>query len=157
MLLALLGLLLMLAATMALGVDERLGASKPSVEPAPAPPRPASASARPRPTPPAGLPAPVERALEARRVVVLLLTDPRAADDRATLGSVRALEARPPEGVAVFRDRLERLGRYRELLRDLGVSQIPAVVIVDSDRRARVLEGYVDAGSLRQRVLDARR
>jgi hypothetical protein len=157
-LLAVLGLLLLFAAFLALGAGARLRGAEPAVEPAPAPTTPsARAPARSGPKPPAGLPAPVARALEARGVVVLLLTDPRAADDRATLESVRDLERRPLPGVAVFRDRLERLGRYRDVLRGLGVSQVPAVVIVGPDRRARVVEGYVDPASLRQRVLDARR
>jgi hypothetical protein len=36
------------------------------------------------------------------------------------------------------------------------VAQAPAVVIVGKKRRARLIEGFVDAGTLRQHVVDAR-
>jgi hypothetical protein len=124
----------------------------------PAPARSAAPRGTTRPTTrPTSLPEPVARALAARQVVVLLLADRRAADDAATIESVRGLERRPPAGVAVFRDELGRLARYRTVLADLGVSQAPAVAIVGPDHRARLLQGYVDEGTLRQGVADARR
>jgi hypothetical protein len=151
LLLAVLGLALVLTALLALGRMSVLGSGS-AEEAAPAPATPPAARA---PAPP-GLPAPVTRALRERRVVVLLLTQDGAADDAATGEAVAALERDPPAGAAVFRDGIENLGRYRAVLRDLGVAQVPAVVVVGPDRRAAVLEGYVDAGSLRQRVVDAR-
>ena len=95
------------------------------------------------------------RALAQRKVVVVLLSQARGADDAATRAAVGRLARRPPSGVAVFSDRIERVARYRSVVRDLGVAQTPAVVIVDAHRRARVIEGYVDAESLRQDAVDA--
>jgi hypothetical protein len=101
-----------------------------------------------------GVPPAVQRALRARERVVLFFYRPGSADDRATGRSVEALRGR--RDVAVFTDPIGRLGRYRGLIGELGVSQAPAVVIVGRDRAARVVEGYVDPPSLAQDLADAR-
>ncbi|NLT06343.1 MAG: hypothetical protein GXY03_08530 [Solirubrobacterales bacterium] len=102
----------------------------------------------------AGMPAPVRRALRRGDTVVLFLGTGTSADDRATAAAVTAL--RGERGVAVFTDRLARIGRYRALVGSLGIAQAPAVVIVGRDRQAQVLEGYIDPGTLAQDVADAR-
>ena len=56
----------------------------------------------------------------------------------------------------MFTDPIRRLARYRGLVGALGISQAPAIVIVGRDRRARVVEGYVDGASLAQDVADTR-
>jgi hypothetical protein len=43
------------------------------------------------------------------------------------------------------------------VLQSAGVTQVPALVIVHGHSGARVLQGYVDANTLRQNVADARR
>jgi hypothetical protein len=101
-----------------------------------------------------GMPLAVARALDARRTVVLLFRGNASADDRATARAVAAL--RGQRGVAVFSDRIGRLGRYRAVVGELGIAQAPAVVIVDRDRSARVIEGYVDPVTLAQDVADVR-
>lgn len=102
----------------------------------------------------AGVPPAMARALEQRKLVVLLLYRPGSADDRATSRSVAALRGRG--GAVVFTDPIGRIGRYRGLVEDLGISQAPAVVIVGRDGAARVVEGYVDRATLAQDVADAR-
>jgi hypothetical protein len=102
----------------------------------------------------AGVPFEVERALDARRKVVLFFYKPWSADDRETARAVTAL--RGQRDVAVFTDPIDRLARYRGLIGTLGISQAPAVVIVGGDRSARVIEGYVDRATLAQDVADAR-
>jgi hypothetical protein len=101
-----------------------------------------------------GMPLGIARALEERRIVVLLFRGSDSADDRAAGRAVTAL--RGQRGLAVFSDRISRLGRYRAVVGDLGISQAPAVVIVDRGRRARVVQGYVDPATLAQDVADAR-
>lgn len=118
---------------------------------------PSALPALPRRAPVAGVPAPVLAALGERKLVVLLFSQASGADDAATRAAVRGLERRPDPGVAVFSTDLRELPRYRPLLRDVGITQVPAVVLVDSRRRARLLEGYLDEGSLRQHVADLRR
>lgn len=100
-----------------------------------------------------GIPVRVERALDARKQVVLFFYKPGSADDRATARAVAAV--RGPK-VAVFTDPIGRLASYRKLIGQLGISQAPAVVIVAKDRTARVVEGYIDPATLAQDVADAR-
>ena len=102
-----------------------------------------------------GLPKAVARALAERDLVVLLFAQQGAAEDVATRAAVRAVDRDPR--VRAFTDRVENLVRYRSIVADLPISQAPAIVIVSPDGKARVLEGFVDAGSLRQHVADARR
>ena len=100
------------------------------------------------------MPLPVARALRARRTVLLYFRGSPSADDRATARAVAGL--RRQHGVAVFADRIGRLGRYRAVVGELGIAQAPAVVIVGRGRSARVVEGYVDPTTLAQDVADAR-
>lgn len=101
-----------------------------------------------------GMPLAVARALDGRKIVVLLFRGSDSADDRAAGRAVAAL--RGQRGVAVFSDRIGQLGDYRAVVGDLGISQAPAVVIVDRGRTARVVQGYVDPATLSQDVADAR-
>jgi len=100
-----------------------------------------------------GMPLSVSKALEARKTVVLFFRGSPSADDHATARAVAGLRGR---GVAVFSDRIGKLGRYRAVVGDLGISQAPAVVIVDRKRSARVVQGYVDPTTLAQDVADSR-
>ena len=115
-------------------------------EPAPRAPRANAAL-------PAGVPAGVGRALRDRQVVVLFFGQ-GGADDFATAEAVASL--RGLKRVAVFRDGIQNLGKYPGIVSGLGVAQAPAVVIVNRKRRARLIEGFVDSGTLRQQVVDAR-
>jgi len=101
-----------------------------------------------------GMPLPLARALDARKTVVVFFRGSGSADERATARAVAGL--RGDRGVAVFTDRIGRLGRYRAVVGDLGISQAPAVVIVDRGRSARVVQGYVDPATLAQDVADSR-
>jgi len=115
-------------------------------------PKPA---AKPKPKPKVeGVPAPVARALDKNRVIVLFFRQSGSADDRAVAGAVNA--QRGSKGVAVFSDNIRRLARYRAVTGPLGISQAPAVVIVGRNGEAQVVEGFVDEGSLTQQVVDAK-
>ncbi len=89
----------------------------------------------------------------AGRTVVLFFRQP-AADDDATAAAVRSV--RGIKGVSVFAAPITKLARYERVVSGLGVSQAPAVVIVGKNRKARLLEGFIDAGTLRQQVKDRR-
>ena len=100
-----------------------------------------------------GLPDPVARALANKRVVVLFFFQ-NAADDDATGAGVNSL--RGIRGVKIFRDSITNLAKYRAVTAGLGVTQAPAVVVVGRNRKAQLLEGYVDQATLTQIVVDAR-
>jgi outer membrane biosynthesis protein TonB len=122
----------------------------------PAPKAKAKPKAKPKPKPaPAvkGVPPKVGKALAAKRTVVVFFRQP-AADDDATARAVRSLKGM--KGVSVFSAPITKVGRYERLISGLGVTQAPAVVIVGKSRKGRLIEGYVDSGSLRQQVKDAR-
>ena len=53
-------------------------------------------------------------------------------------------------------DDVRNTKRYGKLVEDVGVSQAPAVVIVDRDGKAHLIEGFVDRETLLQELSDAR-
>jgi hypothetical protein len=125
-----------------------------------APAKPAPAAQKPKPK--AAIPADVQKAadaLDANKVLVLLFTKPGAADDTQTRLSARAVQRM--EGVVFVQAGIERLAAFRPMLdssaSSLGISQIPATVIVRPGRTAVLLQGFVDPGTLRQNVADALR
>lgn len=127
--------------------------------PSKAVPSPRRSTPGTRPKPPGGLSGKAvdaARALERGKIVVVLFTQ-RGADDDATRSALRELTTKRSSRVAVFRDRVSNLADYGPLAAGLGISRAPSVVVVDRDRRARVLEGYLDRGTLQQAVRDALR
>lgn len=109
-----------------------------------------------------GLPKPLRTALDDRKIVVLgvLNTEatsyaPMADDDRAVRNMLRDVN-RYDGGVVVRTAPISRLAKYDGLLMALQVTQSPTVVVVDRNRRAVALEGYVDRGSVNQAIADAR-
>jgi hypothetical protein len=134
--------------------------SKPHASKASAQPKPAKESRsadKPKRARPASQslskPAAVARAIARRRVVVLGFFQP-GADDRASAAAVAGV--RDERGVVVFVDRIANVGRYGPIVQSVGIEQAPAIVIVDSKRRARVIQGYVDSETLAQEVRDVR-
>jgi len=129
---------------------ETTAPAKPKTTTTPAKPKAAKKKAAPAVK---GVPPKVAKALQKRRTVVLFFRQP-AADDDATAAAVRSV--RGTKNVSVFTAPITKLARYRRVVSDLGVTQAPAVVIVGKDRKARLLEGYIDPVSLRQQVKDGR-
>lgn len=122
--------------------------------------QPAAASSRSEPAPApeeaieADNPRLLKRALRQQRKAVLFLANPRGLDDQMVERSVRAVER--DTGAVVLSDLVAGVDRYGSLVEDLGVTQTPAVVVIDTRGEARLVEGYVDAASLVQVVTDAR-
>lgn len=98
---------------------------------------------------------PVVRALGQDQVVVLFFSQTNSADDSATRAAVNGVKGM--KGVAVFNAGIDQLATYRPILANVGVSQVPAVVVVRPGRQAQLLEGFIDKSSLRQAVADALR
>jgi hypothetical protein len=109
---------------------------------------------QPELTPGPGLPADVARALNAHKVTVLFFYEPAASDDQATRAAIRAVKG---AGVVVrfFQDTVSRISDYRRVTGSLGISQSPAMVVIDRNRKAELLQGYLDSGTIRQTVRDA--
>ncbi len=131
---------------------ETKAAAKPEPKPkAAAKPEPKPAAAKPKVE---GVPAGVASALDRNRVVVLFFRQSGSADDRAVAAAVAAQRGR--KGVSVFSDSITKLSRYRAVVESLAIAQAPAVVIVNRQGQAHVVEGYIDRGTLTQQVVDAR-
>ncbi len=97
----------------------------------------------------------VTNALAHHRAVVFFFSRPGAADDTGTRQAVNAVAGNPR--VLVVRADLKDLSTFRPVLSGAGVSQVPAVVVAHAGKQARLVQGYVDPGTLRQTVADALR
>ena len=86
--------------------------------------------------------------------MVIFFRNPRGLGDRAVARSVRSL--RRNSKAVVLSDHVDAVERYGKLVEDLGVSQTPSLVLIDSTGDARLIEGYIDSNSLAQAVADAR-
>ncbi|HKP91078.1 MAG TPA: hypothetical protein VJT75_14010 [Thermoleophilaceae bacterium] len=95
------------------------------------------------------------RALGEDKAVVFFFSKPGAADDvgaRVAMKSLRGMDR-----VEIFDASLDELAAYRPMLANVGISQIPSTVIVRPGKKAILIQGFVDAGTLRQNVADALR
>ena len=95
------------------------------------------------------------QALGQDKVVVFFFSNPGAADDVGARVAVKSLRGMPR--VQVFDASLDEVAAYRPMLSSVGISQIPSTVIVRPGKKAILLQGFVDAGTLRQNVADALR
>ena len=121
-----------------------------STTPTTKPPKPKEPAIQPG----QGLPADVAKALDRRQVVVLFFYEPAGADDQATRAAVRAVRSAGGR-VRLFSDTVAHISNYRRAVGGLGISQTPAMVVIDKHRNARLFEGFLDAGTIRQSVRDA--
>ena len=94
------------------------------------------------------------RAVKSGRKVVIFFRNPRGLDDAAVARAVQDVKRR--SNAVVLADHVDAVERYGKLVEDLGVSQTPSIVLIDSTGEARLLEGYIDSRSLTQAVADAR-
>ena len=95
------------------------------------------------------------KALGEDKAVVFFFSKPGAADDvgaRVAMKSLRGMDR-----VEIFDATLDELAAYRPMLASVGISQIPSTVIVRPGKKAILIQGFVDAGTLRQNVADALR
>ena len=104
-----------------------------------------------------GMPAEFAAAWDRGNAIVLLIVKPSAADDRLVLRSVARLSV---PGTSVFVVPASKIARYSRITQGVGVSRVPALVVVRPRRassvpQAQVSYGFRNAGSVVQAVRDA--
>jgi hypothetical protein len=97
--------------------------------------------------------APLLRALDRNRTVVLLFWNKRASDDRSVRSAV-ARVARHDGHVVVKAVPVSEVGRYMAITRGAEVLQSPTVLVIGPDRKARPIVGFTTTGELDQAVGD---
>jgi hypothetical protein len=102
----------------------------------------------------AGLPVRVQKALDAKKVLVLFFYNPKSADDRAVRDAVKHVDRWDGDVVIQSAD-VSTVARYSKIARGADVEQSPTVVVVDKNRQAETLVGYQDTRSIDQAVVDA--
>jgi hypothetical protein len=118
----------------------------------------AAAASAAIPAPP--MPAPVSRAYDAGKTVVLLVVHEGGIDDRLVAGTVSGLAAYPD--VALFGVPTKQIARYAAITLGAEVQQVPALVVMrpralsDGVPQASVDYGFQTAQSVVQAVVDAR-
>lgn len=90
--------------------------------------------------------------LNAGEVVVVSFSQAHGADDAGTRAALVSLIGMP--NVAIHSAPMSALTVFHPLLQGVGISQLPAVVVMHSGQKARLVEGFVDGGTLRQIVAD---
>jgi hypothetical protein len=103
-----------------------------------------------------GLPKPVAKAIDDRKVLVLLFWDRDSADDRAVRRELRAVDRWSGE-VRVHAAQAAKVSRYARITRGANVAQSPTTLVVDRNLKVTTLVGFVDTQSVDQAVLDALR
>jgi hypothetical protein len=100
------------------------------------------------------LPAPIQAALDAHKVIVLLFWQPNSSDDRAVHDAVSGLSTHGGK-VVVKSAHLADLGTYGRIVAGARVQESPTVIVIDGKHRARTLTGFVDGEVIDQAVLAA--
>ena len=117
-------------------------------------PKASAPTAGPAATKSRTLPAPMKRAMDKNKVVVLLIWNPRGSDDRNVKNAVDGLSRRNGK-VAVFTDRPENVARYTTVTNAVELAQTPTLIVVNRDQVARKATGYLDPTTVDQYVVDA--
>jgi hypothetical protein len=106
-----------------------------------------------------GLPRPTIDAWKHGKTVVLLIVRNHGVDDRLVSRSVRGLSG--DSNLAIFVAHAKQIARYSRITQGVGVSQVPALVIVRPKRvsgsvpEAQVAYGFRDSQTVVQYVHDA--
>ena len=102
------------------------------------------------------LPLDVAKAMAAKKVLVVLFWNPKAADDRAVRKALKGV-GRHHGAVAVHVANVKDVARYAPITRGVDVQQSPSLVVVDRKLQGDLLTGYVDRATIDQAVSDALR
>lgn len=101
-----------------------------------------------------GLPASVQKALDQHKVVVVLFWRPVGVDDRNVYDSVQGLRGRS-DAVRVFTSGIEDIDRYVAITGAEGITQTPALLVVNRKGKTDVQTGFLDEKTIENTVYNA--
>lgn len=88
-----------------------------------------------------------------KKVVAILFTNGKAADDRRTRRALN--QAFTANGKVVKRAvPISKIARYRPVAEGVNVQQSPTLMVIDRKRTARVLVGYSSLNTINQTIID---
>ncbi|MGZ4288170.1 MAG: hypothetical protein ACXVHB_27550 [Solirubrobacteraceae bacterium] len=96
----------------------------------------------------------IENGLNHHKVLAILFFNPAAADDQAVKHELDEIPARGGKVVKLAVP-LSELTRYPVITNQVQVTESPTLVLIDGQRKADLLTGYLDQLELSQRVSDA--
>jgi hypothetical protein len=96
----------------------------------------------------------IANGLNHHKVLAILFFNPAAADDRAVKHELDEIPARGGKVVKLAVP-LSELTRYPVITNQVQVTESPTLVLIDGQRKADLLTGYLDQLELSQRVSDA--
>jgi hypothetical protein len=96
----------------------------------------------------------IENGLNHHKVLAILFFNPAAADDQAVKHELDEIPARGGKVVKLAVP-LSELTRYAVITNHVQVTESPTLVLIDGQRKADLLTGYLDQLELSQRVSDA--
>jgi hypothetical protein len=96
----------------------------------------------------------IENGLNHHKVLAVLFFNPAAADDQAVKHELDEIPARGGKVVKLSVP-LSELTRYPVITNQVQVTESPTLVLIDGQRKADLLTGYLDQLELSQRVSDA--
>jgi hypothetical protein len=96
----------------------------------------------------------IQNGLNHHKVLAILFFNPAAADDQAVKHELDEVPARAGNVVKLAVP-LSELTRYPVITNQVQVTESPTLVLIDGQRKADLLTGYLDQLELAQRVSDA--
>jgi hypothetical protein len=96
----------------------------------------------------------IEHGLNHHKVVAILFYNPAAADDQAVKHELSEIPARGGKVVKLAVP-LSELSGYPVITNQVQVTESPTLVLIDGQRKADMLTGFLDQFELAQRVSDA--
>ena len=96
----------------------------------------------------------MQTALDDHKVVVILFWRPEGVDDRQVYESVQGLRGRSG-GTKVFTEPVRQIDRYVSIVGPDGVSQTPALVVVNTKGKVDVQTGFIDEKTIENTVYNA--
>jgi hypothetical protein len=93
----------------------------------------------------------------AKGKTLVILFYGKSADDVSARKAVHRTALADPKHVVSAYVPISQVGHYSAITTDVDITTFPTVLVIGTDRKATPLTGFIDAGTVKQAVGDARR